>query len=324
MKKILFIVGLCLFQVFPLWAQKTTSVSATVTGYNGKVVDFEFIGEEKNNMQFPYKEGQNMEVEAKLHDVVLLKINAYIWIFLRPGDQIHADIQYEGRNYKTAEFSGTPEIVKANNAIRDMRNLRIKNRYKMNTLAALVTEIPLADYFAATRKELEEELSLLKAMKGEIPAEVYNYLYAEHESLLLANLIQCPMVYGPGKSGENIIYPDGYWNMLDSYRLHEDEYSLKSHAYMAFLLTYKEYMRRKAARDGGNEYVPNKTMKAEYEDIAAFYSNAALRENALFVFLFNQISAGRDFNDIRPLVKDFLKKQSKNKYFKSTLTNMLK
>lgn len=324
MKKILFIVGLCLLQVFPLWAQKTTFVSATVTGYNGKVVDFEFIGEEKNNMQFPYKEGQNMEVEAKLNDVVLLKLNAYIWIFLRPGDQIHADIQYEGRNYKTAEFTGTPEIVKANNVIRDMRNLRIKNRYKMNTLAAVVTQVSLSDYFAATRKELEEELPLLEAIKDEIPGEVYNYLYAEHESLLLTNLIQCPMVYGPGKSGGNITYPDGYWNVLDSYCLHEDEYSLKSHAYMAFLLTYKDYMQRKAARDTGNEYVPNKTMKAEYEDIAAFYSNAALRENALFVFLFNQISAGRDFSDIQLLVKDFLKKRSNNKYFKTTLNNMLK
>lgn len=324
MKRIFFLFILCVLQFSSVCAQKKTLVSATVSGYNGKVVDFEFIGQEKCNMQFPYKEGQNMEFEAELNDVVILKVNAWIWIFLRPGDQIHADIQYNERNYKTAEFTGTPEIVKANNAIRDMRNLRIENRYKMNTLAAVVTQVSLADYYAATQKEIREELPVLKAIQDEIPEEVYNYLYAEHESLLLSNLINCPGVYGPDKKGASLTYPEGYWNVLDHYRLYEDLYSLKSRAYMAFLLTYKNYMRRKAAHDAGEKYVPNKTMKAEYEDIAAFYPNVSLRENALFVFLYNQISAGRDFDAIQPLVKDFLKKQSKNKYFKKLLTDMMK
>lgn len=326
MKRIffMFVLGWCVLQFPSLYAQKKTLVSATVTGYNGKVVDFEFIGQERCNMQFQYQEGQNMEFEAELNDVVILKVNAWIWIFLRPGDQIHANIQYDKRNYKTAEFTGTPEIVKANNAIRDMRNLRIGNRYKMNTLAALVTQVSLADYYAATQKEIREELPILRAIKNEVPEEVYNYLYAEHESLLLSNLIGCPMIYGPDKKGAGLTYPEGYWNVLDHYRLYEDSYSLKSRAYMAFLLTYKDYMRKKAAHEAGEKYVQNTTMKAEYEDIAAFYPNVSLRENALFVFLYNQISAGRDFDDIQPLVKDFLKKQSKNKYFKKLLTNMMK
>ena len=101
MKRIffMFVLGWCVLQFPSLYAQKKTLVSATVTGYNGKVVDFEFVGQERCNMQFQYQDGQNMEFEAELNDVVILKVNAWIWIFLRPGDQIHANIQYDKRNY---------------------------------------------------------------------------------------------------------------------------------------------------------------------------------------------------------------------------------
>lgn len=311
-----------ILSVFSLHAQKPASISATVKGYNGKVVDFEFMNQDGINMQFPYREGQEMSFESKLNGINLIKVNAYVWICVRPGDQIHADIRYDGRNYQTAEFSGTPEMVIANNVVRDMRNYRIANQYKMNPLAAIVTQVPMMDYYKGTQVELENELRMLEAKKQEIPADVYNYLYAEHQSLLLSNLILCPEMFAGRGAEKQLTYPEGYWNILDRYTLSEDKNTLKSRAYMDFLLTYKKYMQTKTAHEKGVEYVRNVTMKEEYDDITTFYTGI-LRENALFVFLYNQMTGGRDFAMIEPLAKDYLKNYAKNKYFKKTLTDMM-
>lgn len=318
MKKILFALFI-LLGTMTLHAQKTTKISAIIKGYNGKVIDFEFMNQDDCNQQFPYKNGAEMAFETDLDGINLIKVNSYIWICVRPGDQIHADILYQGRNYQTAEFSGTPEMVIANNVIRDMRNYRIANNYKMNTLAAIVTQVPMIDYYKATKKELENELPMLEARKNDIPADVYAYLYAEHQSLLLSNLILCPGIYA---NGNKPVYPEGYWNILDNYTPSEDRHALESRSYMAFLPTYKMYIQMKAAHDQGKEYTPNKTITEEYKDITVFYKGV-LRENALFVFLYNQIVNGGNFDEIEPLVKEYGKKYTKNKYFKKTLTNMM-
>lgn len=318
MKKIIFALFI-LLGTMTLYAQKTTKISAIIKGYNGKVVDFEFMNQDDCNQQFPYKDGAKMAFETDLDGINLIKVNSYIWICARPSDQIHADISYQGRNYKTSEFTGTPEMVIANNVIRDMRNYRIANNYKMNTLAAIVTQVPMADYYKATKTELENELPMLEAKKSEIPADVYAYLYAEHQSLLLSNLILCPIKYA---NGNKPVYPEGYWNILDNYTPSEDKHALESRSYMAFLPTYKMYMQMKAAHDQGKEYSHNKTITEEYKDITVFYEGI-LRENALFVFLYNQIVNGGNFDEIEPLVKEYGKKYTKNKYFKNTLTNMM-
>lgn len=317
-----FLLGVCCFSWQASRAQQITSVSAIIKGYNGEVVDFEFMNQDGINQQFPYQDGQEMTFDVKLKDVTLMKLNAWIWIWLRPGDQLHADIQYDGRNYKTAHFTGTPEMVKANEVVRDMRNLRISRRYKMNTLAAIVVQIPMLEYYEATQKELTDELALLEAKKAEIPAEVYAYIHAEHEALLLSNLIRCPWIYAQALGHTNVVYPEGYWNILDNYKLTEERYGLKSQAYMAFLLTYKGYMRKKAAHDQGMEYVPNKTIQAEYEDIASFYEGV-LRENALFVFLYNQIAGGGDMKELGVLVKNYQKNYTKNKEFRKILSDIM-
>ena len=324
MKQLFFILlaAVCCWGGQVVQAQKVTSVNAVIKGYTGKVVDFEFMNQEALNQQFPYKESQEMSFEVKLKDISLMKVNAWIWVWLRPGDQLQAEIWYDGQNYKTARFTGTPELVKANEVVRDMRDLRISRDYKMNTLAAIVVQVPMLDYYKATQKELTDELALLEAKKSEIPGDLYACIYAEHEALLLSNLIRCPETYAQVKRAADVTYPEGYWNILDNYKLTENEDALKSQVYMSFLLTYKDYMRKKEAHDKGIEYVSNKTMKTEYQDIASFYEGV-LRENALFVFLYNQIVRGEDMNELEKLIKDFQKKYAKNKEFRKILTDIM-
>ena len=63
MKKILFSMLVCLLCT-GVQAQKMAKISATATGYPGKIIDFEFIDNIANNQQFPFKDNQLMEFEV--------------------------------------------------------------------------------------------------------------------------------------------------------------------------------------------------------------------------------------------------------------------
>lgn len=52
---------------------------------------------------------------------------------------------------------------------------------------------------------------------------------------------------------------------------------------------------------------PADSMEKEYESIATFY-NGTLRDAALFVFLYNQVAANRDFDTIEEVEKGLLEK----------------
>ena len=43
---------------------------------------------------------------------------------------------------------------------------------------------------------------------------------------------------------------------------------------MAFLLPYKDYMRRKEAHDQGKDYQPLTSLEDQYKDMAAFYKGS--------------------------------------------------
>lgn len=92
--------------------------------------------------------------------------------------------------------------------------------------------------------------------------------------------------------------------------------------YMAFLLPYKDYMRRKEAHDQGKDYQPLTSLEDQYKDMAAFYKGS-LQDAALFVLLYNSITSNGDFNVIEKLVKDYLKKYNKNKEYKKILNQVM-
>ena len=91
MKKILVTMLVCLLFA-GVQAQKTAKISATAVGYTGKVVDFEFIDNPANNQQFPFKDNQLMEFEVELKEPSLMKVNAWLWMIVCPGDEIEMAI----------------------------------------------------------------------------------------------------------------------------------------------------------------------------------------------------------------------------------------
>lgn len=307
-----------------LFAQRKTSVSVTMSGYHGKVVDFEFVEDGGLNQQFGYVDNNPMSFEVSLRGVSLMKINNWVWVLLSAGDKLQAKIDYEDGRYRHAEFTGTPSAVSVNEAIQEMRNLRMQDDgYKMNPLAAIATQTTVADYYQRTLKEWKEELDLLRAQEKSVRPEAYAYIYSEIEGILLSNLVRYPHIYADVfKKNLSDCLPDDYWTVLDGYELRGDKASLRSRSYISFLLDYKEYYEGREAVRQQVEYCPYPDMKSEYESIVSFYKGQ-LQECALFVFLYNKIVRGQHFQEIEPLVADYLKNYNRDKTFRKMLSEMM-
>lgn len=323
MKKWLLVICSCLL-VIGLQAQKTTTISAVADGYNGKVIDFEFIDNPDNNMQFPYVSGQRMDFEVELKEPALVKINLWMWLMVCPGDEIHADIHYTGNNYRTAEFSGTPSAVALNEAIRDGRNQRIAVRYKTNPLAAVVTQVPANEYHEMTQKLWKQEQELLTQVHDRVNAFAYNYVWAELEGMYLSNLVKYPYIVSEvAKKKLEECLPEDFWTMLDGYTIKEDEASLKSVVYLGWLLDYKDYMEKRQAHLAGKTYLPERDLQKSYESLAAFF-DGKVRDAVLYAFLYQAISSPEGFDTAQQLCKDYFKRYNKNKSYRKELTEMMK
>lgn len=311
--------------VIGLQAQKITKISAVADGYNGKVIDFEFIDNPDNNMQFPYVSGQRMEFEVELQEPALVKINLWLWLMVCPGDEIHADIHYDGKNYRTAEFSGTPSAVALNEAIRDGRNHRIAGRYKTNPLAAVVTQVPADKYYAETQANWKKEQELLEAVRSRVNPFAYEYVYAELEGMYLSNLVKYPYVVSDvAKKHIGDCIPAGYWNVLDGYRVKDSKAALKSFTYKSWLLDYKEYTDKLKARNAGQEWKYVRDLQKSYDGLVAFY-DGDVRDAALYILFYNALTSQRDdFDLIAKLSKEYFKKYNKDKTYRKELTEMQK
>ena len=193
MKKILVCMLVCLFCA-GVQAQKTAKIKATAVGYTGKVIDFEFIDNTANNQQFPFKDNQLMEFEVELKEPGLMKVNAWLWMIVCPGDEIEMAIQFQGKNYKHVEFKGTPAAVTLNSAIRDGRMVRINDHYKTNPLAAVVTQVPVQTYYDACLRNWKKEQEILEGIRDKVDPFAFNYIHAELEGMYLDNLVKYPFI----------------------------------------------------------------------------------------------------------------------------------
>lgn len=324
MKKWFLGVCACLL-VMGVQAQKLTKISAVADGYNGKVIDFEFVDNPDNNMQFPYVSGQRMEFEVELKEPALVKINLWMWLVVCPGDEIHADIHYTGKNYQTAEFSGTPSAVALNEAIRDGRNYRVAGRYKTNPLAAVVIQVPADEYYAETQANWKKEQKLLEAVRSRVNPFAYEYVYAELEGMYLSNLVNYPYIVSEvAKKNIGDCIPEGFWHVLDGYRVKDSEAALKSFTYKGWLLDYKEYIDKLNANNAGQEWKYVKDLQKSYDELVAFY-DGNVRDAALYILFYKALTSQQDdFGLIEKLSKEYFKKYNKNKNYRKELTEMQK
>ena len=323
MKKILFSMLVCLLCT-GVQAQKMAKISATATGYSGKIIDFEFIDNIANNQQFPFKDNQLMEFEVELKEPSLMKVNAWLWMIVCPGDDIQMHVTFKGTSYREVEFKGTPSAVALNSAIRDGSMVRINDHYKTNPLAAVVTQVPVNTYYEACQRNWKKEQEILEGVRDQVDPFAFAYIYAELEGMYLDNLFKYPFVVSDvcKKKIEECI-PEGYWNVLDGYQVKNDKASLKSFAYIGWLIDYVEYRERREAYRAGKTYAGPQNMEEMYEKLAQTYDGDT-RDAVLYLFLYKAIAEQQDFNVIGKLSKDYFKKYNRNKQFRKELSEMQK
>ena len=304
---------------------KQTYVSMEVYGYQGKSIYFDFMEKNDANVDYPYKEGQLMEVAANLDDITMLNVNMWVNICLQPGDSLHAKVTYEGRNYTAVEYSGTPQAVLIANTLHRIRMHRREAHYKANLPAALVVLTDPKAYHQASLDEWRAEKAILNEIKAEIPERVYNYLLSELDAIFLPNLITYPYACAAyQKKDIQDCLADGYWTALDGYQLRDDEASLRNRNYMTFLMPYAEYQICKQKGCDPAQFKASQSVESEYEELAGFYEGA-LRDAALFVVIYNgMVGDGSDFEQCQALSKDYLKKYNISKEYKQILKEIMK
>lgn len=306
-------------------AGKVSTITATIHGYNGETVYFDLIEQMEDSFEFPYAEGQTYSFDVELKDITMLKINNWVWICLKPGDSITVDLTYDGRNYKSAEFSGAEDVVAVNTALRDMRMARVAQKYRMDPDAALVTLVPAADYHAQCLERWQAEKAALDAVRKYMPDKMYYYLLSEHEAIFLGNLIVYPAMRASydGKPVEQVM-PADYWTVMDNYEPRGDEGSLYSHGYDGFLLTFADYAYKRNLVRAGKDWRQELSLRGGFDMLVDFYgNNKNMVDAALCVYLYNAAAAGRDFDDVDKLVKLYLKKYNKNKKYREILQEVM-
>lgn len=304
-------------------AQKTARISAVVNGYNGKVVDFEFIDNPGNNMQYPYADGKRMEFEVELKEPSLMKINRWVWVMVCPGDEIHAEVACDGKNVKTTRFSGSEQAVLLNQTVQDARDSRIGIHYKMNPLAAVVTLTPVEKYYNMSREQWKKESGMLEAVRDKVSPEGYNYIYSELEGIFLANLVNYPFIDADVNKKAQAELPADYWNVLDGYQIRSDKASLKSFSYLNWLLAYKEYCDRRTARQTGGTFRYESDLQKGFDGLTAFYQGEVL-DAVLYAYLHNAVTKQQDFEKVSRLTKIYYKKYNHTKTYKTALQEMMK
>lgn len=323
MKKVIFIV-LCCAWCMAAKAKETTHIRVIIQGYTEKMVGFQFVENASLNMEYPYVENQVMEFDVELDGITMMKINGWVQVCLQPGDSLQVKIDYQGKVYKNVEYTGSPMAVCTGNFFHQLREWRNERRYRLNVPSALVLRKDPGEYYTETLKEWKTESALLEQLKGHLSDELYLYLLSEIEGTLLPNLLIYPYAFADAfhQQPEEIL-PDGYGEVLDTYKIREDKISLQNQAYVAFLTPYMRYMQSKQEKTMKPDYAPVKDLEKEYGNIVGFYKGQA-RDVVLYAFFYKAMREKKEFEVIEKLMKDYFKKYNLNKTYKTSLKEMMK
>lgn len=308
------IVLIGLFTTLSIDAQNNTTIRARFNNTTFERFYFDFMEKPDANMQFPYRKGVEIDFDTELDDITMLKINTFLLVVVQPGDEIDIEVDYDGRTFREVKFSGSSEeSVLASEALSRIRLERFNRKYKTNIPAALVVQTPADVFYKTTLEEWKEEVAVLDEYKSKLSEKVYNFVLSELEAIFIPNLISYP--------GNSSI--DGFWSMLDDYKMRDDDASLQNSSYMGILHIYMRYMQMKKSQENNVEFIPPTTLEDEYKMIAEFY-DGKLRDAALLVFLYSSMSSGKDFDTLEKLTIHYSENYNINPKYLKMLSDVMK
>ena len=301
-------------------AQQKTTLSATIDGYKRSKVFFDCMQTPLISQEFHTNPGEEHIYNFDSEGLVWININGGTGVILQPGDSLHVDIVYEGKNVKVS-YSGTERAVSNNRLVKSIENLKRSLRYKEQLLGCAALDIKPKERIADSRVLLEKAAALVE--KSQASPEAKNYVMAMIEYHVYMSFIEYPVMYASvrGTAIEEQEIGD-YWNIMNGYAVRGDAESMNCAEYASLLMRYCFYMNEKAAKESGAAYSMPTVMEDMYKELAVFYDGQQ-RDFVLYTLLRNFIINGREIERADVLYKDYIEKYNSNAFYKSILDMLM-
>lgn len=301
-------------------AQQRTTLSAQVYGYQQDKVYFDCVQTPLIAAEFHTNPGEEHLYSFECDDLVCMTINGRNTVLLQPGDSLHVDITYEGKNAKM-EFSGTERAVSNNRMLRSIENIKRSMRYRSDLLGCVVLDIKPKTRIEDARTLLEKAGTLIG--KSTASDEAKSYAQAKTDYDVYMSFIEYPVMYASTRGLAVAEQEIGdYWNIMEGYATRTDAAALRCPEYASLLMRYCFYMNEKAAKERGEQYTMPAKMEEMYSELAAFYEDEQ-RDMLLYTLLRNFIMNGQEIERADVLYKDYIEKYNQSSFYKEILEMLL-
>lgn len=301
-------------------AQCRTTLSAQVYGYQNDMIYFDCIQTPLVAAEFHTNPGEEHLYSFESDRLMCLTINGRTQVILQPGDSLHVDMNYDGKNVKV-EYSGSQRAVDNNRLMRSVEGIKRSMRYKNQLLGCVALDVKPKSRIDDSRTLQEKVEALLE--KSTASAEAKNYVLAIIDYDVCMSLIEYPVMYESvrGLPVDSQAIGD-YWTIMDDYATRTDAESLSCPEYASLLMRYCFYLNEKAAKAKGEEYTSPKVMEDMYRELAACYSGEQ-RDFVLYTLLRNFIMNGKEIERADVLYKDYTEKYNASAFHKGILEMLL-
>ena len=299
-------------------AQQKTTLSARIDGYQRSMIYFDCMQTPLIAQEFHTNPGEVHVYSFDSENLVWMTINGNTGVMLQPGDSLHVDVVYNGKNVKV-EYSGSERAVNNNRLVKSIENLKRSLRYKEQLLGCAALDIKPKSRVDDSRVLLEKAKVLIE--KSQASPEAKNYVMAMIEYHVYMSFIEYPVMYASvrGLAVEEQEIGD-YWNIMDGYVVRGDAESMNCPEYAS--LRYCFFMNEKAAKEAGKAYAMPTMMEDMYKELAAYYDGAQ-RDFVLYTLLRNFIMNGREIERADVLYNDYVEKYNSNVFYKSIIDMLM-
>ena len=319
-KRVLFLLISILAVVGSVTAQQRTTLSAQVYGYQRDMIYFDCMQTPLIAQEFHTNPGEEHIYNFECDNLVCLTINGRTSVILQPGDSLHVDVNYDGKNVKV-EYSGSERAVNNNRLMKSIETLKRSLRYKNQLLGCVALDVKPKSRIDDSRTLLEKANAVIERSRASIEAK--NYVTAMIGYDVYMSFMEYPVMYESVR-GQAIAEQEigDYWNIMEGYVTRTDAESLSCPEYASLLMRYCFYMNAKAANDKGEKYSMPGVMEDMYKEISEFYDGAQ-RDCLLYTLLRNFIMNGQEIERADLLYKDYIEKYNINPFYKSIIDMLL-
>ena len=319
-KRVLFLLISFLAVFGTVTAQQRTTLSAQVYGYQRDMIYFDCMQTPLIAQEFHTNPGEEHIYNFECDNLVCLTINGRTSVILQPGDSLHVDVNYDGKNVKV-EYSGSERAVNNNRLMKSIETLKRSLRYKNQLLGCVALDVKPKSRIDDSRTLLEKANAVIERSRASIEAK--NYVTAMIEYDVYMSFMEYPVMYESVR-GQAIAEQEigAYWNIMEGYVTRTDAESLSCPEYASLLMRYCFYMNAKAANEKGEKYSMPGVMEDMYKEISEFYDGAQ-RDCLLYTLLRNFIMNGQEIERADLLYKDYIEKYNINPFYKSIIDMLL-